>query len=98
MNTTNEGTTTDIATRRRRAVVATLIGNFMEWFDFAVYGFVAVNIGRAFFPAGNTTVALVASLAVFGIAFFFRPIGGIVLGMIGDRVGRRSRSPSRSSS
>ncbi|WP_250455151.1 MFS transporter [Caballeronia sp. ATUFL_M2_KS44] len=86
---TNEGTTTDIATRRRRAVVATLIGNFMEWFDFAVYGFVAVNIGRAFFPAGNTTVALVASLAVFGIAFFFRPIGGIVLGMIGDRVGRK---------
>jgi MFS transporter, MHS family, proline/betaine transporter len=89
LDTTHKGTSTDIATRRRRAVVATLIGNFMEWFDFAVYGFVAVNIGRAFFPAGNTTVALVSSLAVFGIAFFFRPIGGIVLGMIGDRVGRK---------
>ena len=89
MSTTNSGTRTDIATRRRRAVLATLIGNFMEWFDFAVYGFIAVNIGRAFFPAGNATVALVSSLAVFGIAFFLRPIGGIVLGMIGDRVGRK---------
>ncbi|AET92729.1 major facilitator transporter [Burkholderia sp. YI23] len=89
MNTTNGGPKADISTRRRRAVIATLIGNFMEWFDFAVYGFVAVNIGHAFFPAGNTTVALLSSLAVFGIAFLLRPLGGIVLGMIGDRVGRR---------
>ncbi|WP_250866368.1 MFS transporter [Caballeronia sp. INSB1] len=89
MNTTNGGSKADISTRRRRAVIATLIGNFMEWFDFAVYGFVAVNIGHAFFPAGNTTVALLSSLAVFGIAFLLRPLGGIVLGMIGDRVGRR---------
>lgn len=89
MNITQDGDKADISTRRRRAVIATLIGNFMEWFDFAVYGFVAVNIGHAFFPAGNTTAALLSSLAVFGIAFLLRPIGGMVLGVIGDRVGRR---------
>ena len=89
MDITNDGATADLSTRRKRAVIATLIGNFMEWFDFAVYGFVAVNIGHAFFPAGNTTAALLSSLAVFGIAFLLRPIGGMVLGVIGDRVGRR---------
>ena len=89
MNTTNDGAKTGISARRKRAVIATLIGNFMEWFDFAVYGFVAVNIGHAFFPAGNATAALLSSLAVFGIAFLLRPVGGMVLGVIGDRVGRR---------
>ncbi|TDV11113.1 MFS transporter [Paraburkholderia caballeronis] len=93
MNQANNGgkpeDTPAFAARRKRAVIATLIGNFMEWFDFAVYGFVAVNIGHAFFPAGNTTAALLSSLAVFGIAFLLRPIGGMVLGVIGDRVGRR---------
>lgn len=89
MNATNGFAKADISTRRRRAVIATLIGNFMEWFDFAVYGFVAVNIGHAFFPVGNATAALLSSLAVFGVAFLLRPIGGMVLGVIGDRVGRR---------
>lgn len=89
MNLTDTLATADMSRRRKRAVIATLIGNFMEWFDFAVYGFVAVNIGRAFFPAGNATAALLSSLAVFGIAFLLRPVGGAILGMIGDRVGRK---------
>lgn len=89
MNPTDTLTTANMSRRRKRAVIATLIGNFMEWFDFAVYGFVAVNIGRAFFPAGNATAALLSSLAVFGIAFLLRPVGGAILGMIGDRVGRK---------
>ena len=74
----------------RRVAVAAGFGNFMEWFDFAVYGFFAVTIGHVFFPSGNATTELLSALAVFGIAFFMRPLGGIVLGIVGDRVGRRA--------
>lgn len=73
----------------RRVVSATLIGNFTEWFDFAVYGAVAVILGRVFFPTDDAVTSLLASLAVFGVAFVFRPLGGAVLGSIGDRYGRR---------
>lgn len=73
----------------RRVVSATLIGNFTEWFDFAVYGAVAVILGRVFFPTGDAVTSLLASLAVFGVAFVFRPLGGAVLGSVGDRYGRR---------
>ena len=74
----------------RRVAGAAGIGNFMEWFDFAVYGFFAVTIGHVFFPSGNATGELLSALGVFGIAFFMRPLGGIVLGIVGDRVGRRA--------
>jgi MHS family proline/betaine transporter-like MFS transporter len=74
----------------RRIAVAAGFGNFMEWFDFAVYGFFAVTIGHVFFPSGNATGELLSALGVFGIAFFMRPLGGIVLGIVGDRVGRRA--------
>ncbi|MGW4587833.1 MFS transporter [Amycolatopsis thermoflava] len=70
-------------------VAATLVGNFTEWFDFAVYGAVAVTLGRVFFPTGDSVASLLASLAVFGIAFVFRPLGGALLGSLGDRRGRR---------
>ncbi|MQA11343.1 MAG: MFS transporter [Pseudonocardiaceae bacterium] len=75
---------------RTRAVLAAVIGNFMEWFDFAVYGVFATNIGRVFFPSENETASLLSSLAVFGVAFFMRPVGGAILGSIGDRLGRRN--------
>src|SRR5262245_4544753 len=74
---------------RRRAALAVGVGNFMEWFDFAVYGFFAPVMGKVFFPDQGATVGLLASLAVFGVAFFFRPVGGLVLGSLGDRRGRR---------
>ncbi|MQA84093.1 MAG: MFS transporter [Streptosporangiales bacterium] len=74
---------------RRKAAVATGTGNFMEWFDFAVYGFVATSIGRAFFPTESPTISLLSALAVFGVAFFLRPLGGFILGWVGDRFGRR---------
>jgi MHS family proline/betaine transporter-like MFS transporter len=74
---------------RHRAALAAGIGNFMEWFDFAVYGFFAPTMGKVFFPNSSPTVGLLSSLAVFGVAFFFRPIGGLVLGSLGDRRGRR---------
>lgn len=74
---------------RRKTALATGIGNFMEWFDFAVYGFFAVTIGDEFFPNDNPAVSLLSSLAAFGVAFFIRPVGGFVIGSIGDRKGRR---------
>ena len=74
----------------RRIAVAAGFGNFMEWFDFAVYGFFAVTIGHVFFPSHSPTSELLSALAVFGIAFFMRPLGGVILGNIGDRVGRRA--------
>lgn len=74
----------------RRVAVAAGIGHFLEWFDFAVYGFLAATLGQLFFPSGNPTTSLLASLAVFGVAFFFRPLGGLVIGAFGDRAGRRA--------
>jgi MHS family proline/betaine transporter-like MFS transporter len=62
----------------------------MEWFDFAVYGFFAAIIGELFFPPGTSPfVALLSSLAVFAVGFVMRPLGGFVLGPIGDKFGRR---------
>ncbi|MFF3358643.1 MFS transporter [Streptomyces sp. NPDC002917] len=75
---------------QRRVAVACIIGNFLEYFDFALYGFFAVAIGAAFFPSQDPTSELLQSLAVFGVAFFLRPFGGVVFGLIGDRVGRRT--------
>lgn len=79
----------DVAARRVVAF-ATGVGNFTEWFDFAVYGFLAATLGRLFFPGASPAVSLLASLAVFGVAFFMRPLGGFVLGALGDRLGRRA--------
>lgn len=72
-----------------RNIVATGVGNFMEWFDFAVYGFFAIAIGKTFFPSESPTVSLLSTLAVYGVAFLMRPLGGVFFGSIGDRVGRR---------
>ena len=74
----------------RRVAGAAAVGNFMEWFDFAVYGFFAVTIGKVFFPSDNETASLLSSLAVYGVAFLVRPIGGLVLGAFADRRGRRA--------
>jgi MFS transporter, MHS family, proline/betaine transporter len=83
-------TTSDTpSTLPRSVITATVIGNFTEWFDFAIYGAVATTLGRVFFPSTDPTASLLASLAVFGAAFVFRPLGGAVLGSIGDRYGRR---------
>lgn len=73
----------------RRAVVAASIGNCLEWFDFAVYGYLAAVLGALFFPSENETASLLASFAVFGAAFVVRPLGGLFFGPLGDRIGRR---------
>ncbi|GEL25043.1 MFS transporter [Pseudonocardia sulfidoxydans NBRC 16205] len=66
------------------------IGNAVEWFDFAVYGLMAVTMAKLFFPSTSEASSLLTTFAVFGIAFFLRPLGGVVFGIIGDRIGRRA--------
>jgi MHS family proline/betaine transporter-like MFS transporter len=73
-----------------RLVMAASIGNALEWFDLVVYGFFAVIIARLFFPAGNDTVSLLLTLGTFGVSFFMRPLGAIVLGTYADRAGRKA--------
>ena len=73
-----------------RTAAAGLIGNVLEWFDFAVYGYFATDIGAHFFPASSPTARQLLAFAVFAIGFAARPVGSIVLGMVGDRIGRRA--------
>ncbi|WP_128565195.1 MFS transporter [Methylobacterium crusticola] len=75
---------------RRHAVVAGAIGNMLEWYDFAAYGYFSAVIGRNFFPSDNHTTSLLSAFAVFAAAFFMRPFGGVVFGHIGDRFGRKA--------
>jgi MFS family permease len=71
------------------AVIRVSAGNFLEMYDFMVFGYYAAAIGRAFFPSGNPYVSLSLSLMTFGAGFLMRPIGAIVLGAYSDRHGRR---------
>ncbi|MDO8289518.1 MAG: MFS transporter [Parvibaculum sp.] len=73
----------------RRTVLAGLAGNVVEWYDFGVYGFFAAAIGSQFFPSDNPSTSLLASFSVFAVGFFARPLGGVMFGHIGDRMGRR---------
>jgi MFS transporter, MHS family, proline/betaine transporter len=73
-----------------RLIVAAMIGNVLEWFDFVVYGFFAVTIAEVFFPAGNSTVSLLITFGAFGLAYFVRPLGAIVVGSYTDRAGRKA--------
>lgn len=73
----------------KRAVGAAALGNAMEWFDFGVYGYLAVTIGQVFFPSSNPTAQVIAAFATFTVAFLVRPLGGLVFGPLGDRYGRQ---------
>jgi MFS family permease len=72
-----------------RAALAATIGNMLEFYDFITYAFFAIQIGHAFFPAQSEYGSLMLSLATFGAGFVTRPVGGVVLGIYSDRVGRR---------
>src|SRR5579862_1905397 len=74
---------------KRRHIAAATIGNALEFYDFITYSFFAIQIGHAFFPAQSAYGSLMLSLATFGAGFVTRPLGGIVLGIYSDRVGRR---------
>lgn len=73
-----------------KAVVATVIGNGLEWFDFTVYSFFSVIIAKVFFPSANELTSYLLALATFGVGFFMRPVGGILLGIYSDRRGRKA--------
>ncbi|SEH71263.1 MFS transporter, MHS family, proline/betaine transporter [Mycolicibacterium rutilum] len=73
----------------RTAVGGAAIGNTVEWFDFAIYGFLATYIADKFFPPGDETAALLNTFAIFAAAFFMRPLGGFFFGPLADRIGRQ---------
>jgi MFS family permease len=79
---------TDKATLRR-VIVASSLGTVFEWYDFYLYGSLAVFFGAKFFPPGNETAQLLASLATFGAGFGVRPLGAVVFGYLGDLIGRK---------
>jgi metabolite-proton symporter len=76
--------------RQVRAVVRVSSGNFLEMYDFMVFGYYAAAIGRAFFPSGNEFASLMLSLMTFGAGFLMRPLGAVVLGAYTDKHGRRA--------
>lgn len=75
---------------QRRVIAAASIGQFIEFYDFAIYGLAAVAIAKTFFPSSSGVVGLLSALAVYGIAFVIRPLGGLFFGSLGDRIGRKA--------
>jgi MHS family proline/betaine transporter-like MFS transporter len=73
-----------------RVIGAGVIGNMLEWYDFGIYGFFAPQIGHVFFPAEDRIAQILAAFGVFAIGYLMRPLGGIVMGYIGDHLGRRA--------
>jgi len=73
-----------------RTALAGLIGNVLEWFDFAVYGYFATDIGKQFFPQSSPMAQHLLAFGVFALGFVARPVGGLFLGLVGDRIGRRA--------
>ncbi|MFF5563548.1 glycine betaine/L-proline transporter ProP [Streptomyces sp. NPDC012623] len=73
----------------RRAVSAAALGNTMEWFDFGVYAYLAGTLGKVFFPSSSPGAQVVSTFATFAAAFLVRPLGGLVFGPLGDRIGRK---------
>ena len=82
------GTSTNA--RGRRAVTAAVVGNLLEWYDFAVYGYLALILAKRFFPQGDELSALLSTFATFGVGFVVRPLGGILIGRLGDVKGRKA--------
>jgi len=73
-----------------KLVIATSIGNALEWYDIAIYGYFAIYISKAFFPNSDPAISLLLTLGTFALSFITRPLGGVVLGMYADRRGRKA--------
>lgn len=86
----SEPSTAGVEKSITRLIVATSIGNALEWYDITVYGYFAVYISRAFFPSDDQATSLLLTFGTFGLAYLARPIGGIVLGAYADRHGRKA--------
>jgi MHS family proline/betaine transporter-like MFS transporter len=74
----------------RRVIAAGMIGNVLEWYDFAIYGYFAAQIGRHFFPHEDAVAQLLSTFGIFAVGYLMRPLGGAVVGHIGDMFGRRA--------
>ena len=81
---------TETTAKGRRAVTAAVAGNVLEWYDFAVYGYLAGLLAKRFFPASDEATGLLAAFAAFGVGFVVRPLGGILIGRLADRKGRKA--------
>jgi MHS family proline/betaine transporter-like MFS transporter len=75
--------------RPRHVLLAVTIGNMLEWYDFAVYGFLTPVIAKIIFPAGDPTASLLLSVGAFGVGFLTRPVGALIFGVLADRKGRK---------
>src|SRR6218665_3535960 len=73
----------------RRAMTAGVMGYFVEWYDYGVYAYVATILAVVFFAPSDPTAALLSVFATFAVAFFARPLGGVIFGYLGDRIGRQ---------
>jgi MHS family proline/betaine transporter-like MFS transporter len=81
---------TEFQAHHKRLIIAGTVGNVLEWYDFAVYGFFAHEIGRAFFPSTDPVTSLIAAFGAFAAGFLMRPFGAVVFGHIADSKGRRA--------
>ena len=86
----SETVASEYAHIRRRAILACAVGNFVELFDFLIFGLFAAQIGANFFPAGDPVVSLLSTFATYGVGFVMRPVGAIVIGAYGDLKGRKA--------
>lgn len=84
-----QGFPTSTHKHRVRAVVSAVLGNVMEWYDFAIYAFFATIIAAKFFPSDDPNISILATFAAFGVGFVARPVGSIVIGRIADAKGRK---------
>lgn len=89
MSQADSGSTHADAATLRKVTTAAVAGTMIEWFDFAIYGFMAPIIAITFFPEGNPVAGLLQTFAIFAVAFALRPLGGAYFGMMGDRIGRK---------
>jgi MFS transporter, MHS family, proline/betaine transporter len=80
----------DYARIRRRAIVSCAVGNFVELFDFLIFGLFAAQIGANFFPGSDPVLSLLSAFATYGVGFVMRPVGAIMIGAYGDRRGRKA--------
>jgi MFS transporter, MHS family, proline/betaine transporter len=78
------------SSQTRRVIAAGMVGNVLEWYDFAIYGYFATAIGRHFFPHEDAVAQLLSAFGVFALGYVMRPVGGALIGHIGDRFGRRA--------
>ena len=80
----------DYARIRRRAIVSCAVGNFVELFDFLIFGLFAAQIGANFFPGNDPVLSLLSAFATYGVGFVMRPVGAIMIGAYGDLRGRKA--------